>query len=364
MQAITTKIGKIKMTLHIFNPEHDLALAADMATFTAPHAARLLRYDMGFLPALLAGNGDAVLVENKDWAEREYAKACTMAKRLGCEIRKDVLFVEPTDINSLTICKISPWGWDTALTRKLALMGIDSQLLPSAEKLNRIREWSNRKTATLLLKKLRKTEGTQGEAFICNSLEEAEALLEKHSNIVIKAPWSSSGRGLRFGLGELTDHQRGWTRNMIAKQGNVVVEPYYKKVKDFGMEFYAQGDGTVAYQGLSLFNTHNGAYIGNMIATETMKEDIMARYAAPELLEDIRRGICTQLPELIGDYEGPVGIDMMVLANKQVHPCVEINLRRTMGHVALSLLPSADDMTGVMRIEMINNNYKLKLRQE
>lgn len=46
---------------------------------------------------------------------------------------------------------------------------------------------------------------------------------------------------------------------------------------------------------------------------------------------------------LLGDalrnvYAGPLGIDMMVVRQDDtllLHPCVEMNLRATMGHVAL-----------------------------
>ena len=49
------------MKLHIFNPDHDLALAANQKIFTAPHAGRLLRGDLSFIPALWADDGDLVL---------------------------------------------------------------------------------------------------------------------------------------------------------------------------------------------------------------------------------------------------------------------------------------------------------------
>ena len=52
------------MTLHVFNPEHDIALAYDNKYFTAPHAGRQLRHDLDYLPALWAEDGDLVLVEN------------------------------------------------------------------------------------------------------------------------------------------------------------------------------------------------------------------------------------------------------------------------------------------------------------
>ena len=35
------------MTLHVFNPEHDIALASNLSNFTAPHAGRQLRAPCG-----------------------------------------------------------------------------------------------------------------------------------------------------------------------------------------------------------------------------------------------------------------------------------------------------------------------------
>ncbi len=61
--------------LHIFNPEHDIALASNLTNFTAPHAGRQLRADLGFLPALWADEGDYVLVEDADYAALAYRRA-------------------------------------------------------------------------------------------------------------------------------------------------------------------------------------------------------------------------------------------------------------------------------------------------
>ena len=65
---------------------------------------------------------------------------------------------------------------------------------------------------------------------------------------------------------------------------------------------------------------------------------------------------------LAGKYIGPLGVDMMIVApHFTLHPCVEINLRRTMGHVALALSPTDDDVRRVMRMEFTENRYKLKI---
>ena len=52
------------MKLHIFNPEHDIALAANLSNYTAPHVGRQLRSELGFIPALWADDGDFVLVDD------------------------------------------------------------------------------------------------------------------------------------------------------------------------------------------------------------------------------------------------------------------------------------------------------------
>lgn len=350
------------MTLHIFNPDHDLALAANMPTFTSPHVARQLRYDIGHLPALWAKDGDAILVENSSYAHRELAKLNSSLQSFGAPPCRNIIFTEVDQLSSLPVSDIEPWGWNSALAYRLEHSGVSPSLLPSASSLSLIRQLSSRTTAHHLLPQLSTIEGTKGESFVCGSLCEVEEYLKQYGNIVIKAPWSSSGRGLRFGLGTLTDHQRGWIRNIIIRQGFLTVEPYYNKVKDFGMEFFANEDGCLSYCGLSLFSTHNGAYTGNIIATEQAKRTMLSSYVQLSLLDTICNRICQMLPALLGDYHGPVGVDMMVLTGGIVHPCVEINLRRTMGHVALAIVPPADDIMRIMRIEMINSNYKLKIK--
>ena len=138
-----------------------------------------------------------------------------------------------------------------------------------------------------------------------------------------------------------------------------MVEPYYNKVKDFAMEFCAD-DAGIHYLGLSVFHTVNGAYVGNILATECAKQEMISRYVSKSLLDSIKKKITNSLD--LGSYQGPFGIDMMIVGEK-VHPCVEINLRRTMGHVALAISPADDDVKRVMRIEYDGTNYKLKINK-
>ena len=333
-----------EMTLHLFNPEHDIALAAHLAHFTAPHAARQLKADLCWLPALWAGADDAVLVENASYAR----KACSrLYKKLGHLVP---LFVEREQLPQLDITAVDPWGWDAALATDLQRWGVSADVMPDTTQLERYRQLSHRRTSAQLLPSLR-IEGTVGEAVECASLEQVEDCMERWGQIVVKSPWSSSGRGVHFSL------QKGWINNIIKQQGCVMVEPYYNKVKDFGMEFERDASGQIQYLGLSLFHTKNGAYIGNLLATEEAKREEMGRYVSLELLDEIKQHIIDHAQ--LGDYQGPFGIDMMIV-KEGVHPCVELNLRRTMGHVALSMNPTDDDVRRVMRIEL-NDHYKLRV---
>lgn len=355
------------MTLHIFNPEHDIALASGLSNFTAPHAGRQLRHDMGFLPAFWAAADDFILVD-----DAEVARKAVRRKPV-----RSHLFVEKSQLGTLSVDHVEPWGWNAALRAFLLRQGVSGRIMPSETALEAIRQLSHRRTAVELLPKLR-LPGTIGESFICESQGEVENLLERYGRVVVKAPWSSSGRGLRYLHETLGMPVAGWLHNVLQLQGAVIVEPYYNKVKDFGMEFYAEADGTIRYEGLSLFHTENGAYTGNVIATENEKENILSHYVPIRLLTEIQAMICSELAiSFCGKYSGPFGVDMMICATHHedaatakgaflLHPCVEINLRRTMGHVALAmnqlLNPTNDDeVRRIMRIEYSEQNYKLKL---
>jgi hypothetical protein len=208
-------------------------------------------------------------------------------------------------------------------------------------------------------------EGTVGEAFECTSIDELTMLLERYGRLVLKAPWSSSGRGVRFcDVSRLNNNEKAininWVANVLKTQGSIMAEPYFNKVKDFGMEFAADEEGHVHYLGLSLFHAVNGAYEGNILATENVKMEMISRYVPVFFIDVIKQKIIEKLR--LDGYVGPFGIDMMV-TKEGLHPCVEINLRRTMGHVALAISPTDDDIRGVMRVVYDGNHYKLKINK-
>ena len=368
------------MTIHIFNPEHDIALASNLSNFTSPHAGRQLRHDLGFLPALWAAPGDVILVDDVQSSAAAFRRTMQMAKRrfgsvfklnTKCFPLKNTLFFTGKQSASLAeVTCVDPWGWNKALCANLKRIGIAESLLPSESLLDTIRQLSHRRTSARLLPLLRQPE-TVGESYECQSSAEVERYLLEYGRLVLKAPWSSSGRGLRFLDTERNTlaSQAGWLKNVLERQGSVMAEPFYNKVKDFGMEFTALSDGSIRYDGLSLFHTTNGAYTGNILATELVKRSLISRYLSTDMLDNVQSEICRCLPALLNNqYTGPLGIDMMIVTKANgngflLHPCVEINLRRTMGHVALTLTPDDDDLMSVMRISYAAGTYDLRLER-
>lgn len=316
-------------TLYVFNPEHDLALAANLRNFTSPLAGRQLRAELGWLPALWASASDYILVNDVATAMSSWEHE---RDRLGFADAPRQ-FVAKTVLSRLPIDQVDPWGWDLAIKYELMRCGIDAGLLPSDDALAAIRLLSHRRTAVQLLQQL------QGPGLVGQSFEQFDAELPPYP-CVIKAPWSSSGRGVRFFDGQCQTADVRWVEHVIEQQGSVIVEPYYNKVKDFGMEFYAHADGRVTYLGLSVFATRNGTYLDNIVAPEAEKLDMLTPYVSADLLQFVRAEICRQMAPIINHrYDGCFGVDMMVVKGDTgylLHPCVEVNLRRTMGWVALA----------------------------
>ena len=345
------------MKLLVFNPEHDLALAANLSNFTAPHAGRQLRADLGFVPAIWAAADDFVLVENVEDAERRFLRLTR--RPFGRFIAKDLLC-------KLQFSAVDVWGWDLAIRAYLLRWGVEAVVMPTVTQIDAIRQLSHRRYAMQLLERLQMP-GTIGRSCETDQMEMIADRLQSGEHLVVKAPWSSSGRGVRFMEGDMNIYDKGWVRHVIEKQGSVMVEPYYNKVKDFGMEFVSDGKGLVSYVGLSLFQTSNGAYTGNILASEDEKEHMISRYISVDLLKAIRQKICTLMGVLLKDrYAGAFGIDMMVVRRDDgdgflLHPCVEINLRRTMGHVAISLTEHCSGLPKLMKMEYNSNIYKIRI---
>lgn len=311
-------------TRYIFNPEHDLCLANGDMNFIPPFSALRFGRDCAGLTEWVEGNPDEPDMPDNDGESPK-------------------LSVENA------VSAIVPWGWDPVLKRRLQREGVPDGLLPSDAELEEIRRLSCRTLAA------------EADAFVTCAVrnaeycperpvraiidpEKVEDFVNETEEVVLKAPWSGSGKGLRWARrGELSSNDLGWCRNVIAKQGCVMAERREKVVQDFAMLFRI-GD-CVDFEGYSLFWNENGIYKGNVLASDGWIRGRLASMIPPEVLDRTKEALTEFLAvNFTGHYRGYAGVDMFVYSPERrqsgeaphfcLAPCVEINVRMTMGLLA------------------------------
>ena len=194
----------------------------------------------------------------------------------------------------------------------------------------------------------------------CQKVREVEKyLILQNAPFVLKTPYSSSGRGLLW-LPErkLTAKDRTWIEGALNKQGCVSIECALDKYQDFAMEFYSDGNGNVRYEGLYVFGAgKRGAYSGNVLGEQTYLESFFIKNFGDKF-QQLKEAAGEAIRQIYGNiYTGYLGVDMLVYRRKTngefaIHPCIEVNMRYTMGMVALRISQKylAPNARGDMRI--------------
>ena len=282
--------------IYIFNPEHDLCIANGDENFVPPRSA------VGFAK------------ENTDLSE--YLERPNKQRR-----------------------QIVPWGWNHALKKRLINEGIDPTTLPSEEELQFIRTHSRREFALDVHSRL-SCGGSQviGPEYriIATSVGEIEAFISANGSAALKSPLSGSGKGIRFIRERLSESDEGWCRRTLDKQGSVIVERRFEIIKECAMLFECHHEG-IDFIGYSLFESRNGAYCKNILASNETIEDIIAGYIPHDTMTAILKDLTAILTDtLVGHYEGFLGVDQMICQSDSpiFIPVSEINLRMTMGLIA------------------------------
>ena len=282
--------------IYIFNPEHDLCIANGDENFVPPRSA------VGFAK------------EHTDLSEH--------LNRPNKQRRQ-----------------IVPWGWNHSLKKRLINEGIDPATLPSEEELQFIRTHSRREFA-LDVHSLLSCGDSQvigpDYRIIATSVSEIEAFISANGSAVLKSPLSGSGKGIRFIRERLSESDQGWCRRTIDKQGSVIVERRFEIIKECAMLFECHHEG-IDFIGYSQFESKNGAYCKNILASNEEIEDMITGYIPRETLIAIRENLTAILADtLVGHYEGFLGVDQIICqADSPIFiPVSEINLRMTMGLIA------------------------------
>lgn len=284
----------------IFNPSNDMSLAANLRQYTPPRHIQQMENDLASLARF--------------WDE-------------------------------------GPWGWSMAMKQRYRKMDIAESDLPTDEWLAKVRQLSSREFGVAYYEECYRNYRKHSiyshygnnnkyyrllpcRARYCTTFGTVQSSIGHFPSFIAKAPWSSSGRGNIVVRGKPDETTMQRIAHIIQKQGGIVVEPFYpNKALDFAMEFDVSDEG-VEFMGYSVFSAdETGHYSGNYVESQ---EALLRRIALPQSLLDsliaYHKGALSRLP-----YRGPVGIDMMRLADGRVHPCVEVNFRMTMGLLAILL---------------------------
>lgn len=303
------------MKLFIFNPEHDLALANNSENYVPPKDAVDFAVANEMYPARFAPVGSLILCHGN-----------RIVDPTGNPADDDVKQLVPV-----------PWGWDKAVVKRLRLIGMGAEQLPSDEVIDTIRNLSHRRTAaegmTWLKQKLifvRTEVPTE-----VRTMDDLQLFLQQHGGkAMFKAPWSGRGQGILWTENGLTDKQLNRCARIIAHQGCIMAEPLYDVVQDFAMEYFCR-DKKVQFLGHSLFTTRNCAYTQNEKSDDWEIVGSLAQLIPVGHIDAARKEVASFLCERIAPvYDGPVGVDMFVYdsnGRKLLNPMVEINLRFTMG---------------------------------
>ncbi len=317
------------MTLHIFNPETDFALAHGKRQYTAPQAVRKLRQSLAALPAIWAEPGDCILLLD-EYVDTPYSRIA---------VERGVVIVSEIALKSLEISRVVPWGWNPDIAARLERLGVDTALMPDAPALSKLRKLAHRRTTIGFHQFINAQIGygcVDDVPAELRDIEAVEAWLDQTPDSYLKAPWSSSGRGVLHTPTMSRSAVLSWAKGIIRSQGSVMAEVASTKSIDFASEWVCAG-GKAVYSGMSVFNTDiRGGYSGNMVAADDVLRREIGQHT--EMLDDVIEVQRQAIDKFIAPYyNGCLGIDMLCDEAGRINACVEVNIRHTMGFVAMSL---------------------------
>lgn len=314
-----------------------MALASGLSVYTPPKSVALFERRNALLPALYAASSDAVLLLH-DLSPSEL--------RASPFFRDDLRVIPLSAVGKETE-SIVPWGWNKALRALLLRHGYPAALMPSDAVLDCWRDLAHRRTALRLCELI----GTDTDALPREMTDPTEAIdyVKQRGRVMLKMPWSSSGRGV-LAVSSPDDFAAAERRaaDCIAKQGSVMIEPLYRKVCDFATEWISDGRD-VEFCGFSMFLTDRcGRYEGNIVASQERLLSRLSAFAPAERLERVPRLLKPALKRLLIEmpraaYVGPFGVDGLIAEGGEVVAALELNLRFTMGHVALRVGASGSE---------------------
>ncbi|MDR2764267.1 MAG: hypothetical protein LBB90_04480 [Tannerella sp.] len=330
--------------LHYFNPGHEMSVCSGKAHYTPAAPVRKMMEDMGLLPLWYGAAGDYVWVDDA-------AEALRFLSFVPPVLCPPVFPLSQAEAGRCTTeakpLEAVPWGLSPQSIRffeSLRERGVTLVVPPWEEAFTRL---TSRQTAAECLQKVQARLPETSPIVVpcfCTTPEEVQQFMSVYPPpYLLKMPYSCSGRGLHWiWTDRLETPTLRWMAGALKKQGQVSIEPALDKVCDFAMEFESDGNGQVAYRGLSIFETlPKGSFSSCLLGSEASLWNKLRACISEKSLQDLRHAVTAVLTETLGAiYRGCLGVDMLIYRRNgafAIHPLIELNLRYTMGMVALQL---------------------------
>ncbi|NQU88469.1 MAG: hypothetical protein HQ541_22205 [Mariniphaga sp.] len=338
--------------VYLFNPTCEYAVANGTVSWQPNRLLQKMESDLATLTVFFSKPNDIILV--KDFPSKKYIYSL---ENIGITNRRFVTFKEAFSEKFQIAEKFNhlfPWGWSPAAHHILTPLKPNcSHTFKKGSNFQWIDEhktmagkYNSSKILETLLTRISSDFLLPKELIAkkCKSLEEIEIFLNKWGSLMVKAPWSASGRGLQtITINPIPPSINSRILGLIKKQGFVMVEPFLQKKFDMAFQFKSK-KGKISYIGTDFFQTDKkGRYQGNYINgfPENIKDlfsDILYfsyNSIIPGLIETLEKEGYAR------NYEGYFGVDTLIYKdteqNLRINPCLEINLRFTMGLLSLFL---------------------------
>ena len=339
-----------KANIYYFNPTCELAIANGSFSYQAPLLLQEMERDLSILPFVFCTENDTVMTDNPPSAD-----FLQILADAGFRLPK---FCSLTDLESLpnnSFDAIYPWGWSPAAHFKLKNL---KEKCSETFKTSPIFNWSTEykllfERSTSLNFLVEVLNNNLPDWFISremigkkvNSCEEIDILLKSHSPLVLKAPLSSSGRGIQIiRKTQLNTPNKQWISGVLKQQDYLIAEPFLEKLIDLSFQFQVLPSSEVNYLGYSIFETNsNGQYKGTFIRPK-LNQFADEKYATELefMIEETANVLKTTLEtSAYGiEHRGFLGVDALIFKNGKhlmMQPCIEINSRMNMGILTMFL---------------------------
>ncbi len=311
----------------ILNFEHDLALASNNPHYIPPKVAVAMNEDMSPLPFWLDDNATVLTLQNAN-------KLGEATKNVMAELGVKGTFRLKSNYEKKEDDVCMAWGWDAQVAQQANKLGLRAN-----RDLDFIREWSHRSKTILFLQKFAEsglfpTDKLPRLATTQSQIEEWTS----HEELILKVPLSGSGRGIWWAKSGYDFNVQRWSKRTLETQGCILCEPIWEKTGDFAMEFICT-NGKAEFAGYSHFVADSaGVYRCNLLRKDEDIEQTLIGKIGSDKIVSIKSLWIELLNQTIAtNYNGIVGIDMLtgtINGEEYLNPCVEINLRMTMGMAA------------------------------